>query len=51
MIKSISFILLTQFFHFNELKGNQVTFFKFNQEYCFTVHESNRISHTLYLHS
>jgi len=40
MIKSISFIVLTQIFNFNQLKflrlpkGNQVTsFFKLNQQY------------------
>jgi len=35
MIKSISFIALTHFFHFNE----QVTyFFKLNKQYFFTVY-------------
>jgi len=40
MIKLFSFIVLTHFFHFNELKiCNQVTyFFKLNQQYFFTVY-------------
>jgi len=40
MIKSISFIVLTQFFHFNELKikaTSLLIFFKLNQQYFFTV--------------
>jgi len=40
MIKSISFIVLTHFFHFNELKilrRQDFTFFKLNQQYFFTV--------------
>jgi len=42
MIKSISFILLTHFFHFNEpqFQGKQFTyFFKLNQQYFFTVYK------------
>jgi len=38
MIKSISFILLTKFFHFNELKILRqpgYKFFKLNQQYFF----------------
>jgi len=41
MLKSISFIVLTQFFQFNELKilRQQVTsFFKLNQQNLFTVY-------------
>jgi len=38
MIKSISFIVLTQFFHFNELKilkaARLLNFFKYNQQLC-----------------
>jgi len=39
MIKSISFIVLTKFFHFNELnfKATRLLFFKLNQQYFFTV--------------
>jgi len=41
MIKSITFIILTQFFHFNELTFFKATrllhFFKLNQQYLFTV--------------
>jgi len=33
MIKSISFIVLTQFFHFNK----RTYFFKLNQQYILTV--------------
>jgi len=38
MIKSISFIVLTQFFHFSELKikaTRLLNFFKLNQQYFF----------------
>jgi len=41
MIKSIFFIVLTQFFHFNELKilrqPGYLIFIKLNQHYFFTV--------------
>jgi len=40
MIKSISFIVLTQFFHFNELKilrQPDYTIFKLNQLYIYSV--------------
>jgi len=40
MIKSISFIVITQFFHFNELKIKAIRllhFLKLNQQYFFTV--------------
>jgi len=40
MVKLIYFIVLTHFFQFNELKGNQVTyFFKLNHQYFFTVYQ------------
>jgi len=39
MIKSISFIVLTKFFHFNELNFKAtLSFFKLNQQYFFTVY-------------
>jgi len=43
VIKAISFIVLTQFFHFNELKilrqpGYFIHVFKLNQQYFFTVY-------------
>jgi len=42
MIKSIAFIVLTQFFHFKELKilrqPGYFIFFKLNQQYFFTVY-------------
>jgi len=41
MIKLISFIVLTKFFHFNELKILRqlgYLFFKFNQQYFYSVH-------------
>jgi len=39
MIKSISFIVLTQFLHFNDLKIKaSYLFFKLNQQYFFTVY-------------
>jgi len=40
MIRSISFIVLTQFFHFNELKilrQPSYLFFKLNQQYFFSL--------------
>jgi len=40
MMKSITFIVLTQFSHFNELKMLRqpgYLFFKLNQQYVFTV--------------
>jgi len=48
MIKSISFIVLTQFFHFNQLKilRQPVTyFFKLNQQYFFYSVYTAIISH------
>jgi len=42
MIRSLSFIVLTHFFQFNELKilrqPGYLLFFKLNQQYFFTVH-------------
>jgi len=48
MIKLI-FIVLTQFFHFNQLKIlrqlGYFFFFKLNQQYIFTVYELSRSKH------
>jgi len=47
MIKSISFIVLTQFFNFNELKIKATTyFFKLNQNIFFTVWKNLQLQQT-----
>jgi len=39
MIKSISFIVLTHFFQFNQLQSTRLlTFLKLNKQYFFTVY-------------
>jgi len=51
MIKSISFIALTNFFQFNQLKikaTRLLTFFKLNQQYflqciCFAIFQNDKI--------